>query len=85
MATVTRNSAGYEFVGLSSAGMRLVNEFQRYHPQLCVPSHVPNYRFIRHGSLEQNLELGKLVAEVRRLDPHRNPSRLKDESESAMR
>ena len=69
MATVTRNSAGFEFVGLSSVGMHLVNEFQRYHPELCVPSQNPNYRFIRHGSLEQNVELGKLIADVRARDP----------------
>jgi hypothetical protein len=69
MATVTRNSAGVEFVGLSSVGMHLVNEFQRYHPELCVPSQTPSYRFIRHGSLEQNVELGKLVADVRARDP----------------
>jgi len=69
MAKVTKVSTGYEFAGLSAIGMRLVNEFQRYHPELCMPSPNPSYRFIRQGSLEQNLELGKLVADVRAQDP----------------
>jgi hypothetical protein len=69
MAKVTQVSRGYEFTGLTAVGMRLVNEFQRYHPELCMPSSEPSYRFIRHGSLEQNVELGKLVADVRAADP----------------
>jgi hypothetical protein len=77
MAKVTKNSGGYEFAGLSAIGMRLVNEFQRYHPELCMPSSEPSYRFIRHGSLEQNLELGKLVAGVRARDPEPGPLKFK--------
>ena len=69
MAKVSRVPNGYEFSGLSGIGMRLVNEFQRCHPELCVPTTNPSYRFIHLGLLEQNVELGKLVAEVRRLDP----------------
>ena len=69
MAKVTENSAGYEFAGLSTVGMRLVNEFQRYHPELCTPSSNPSYRYIRLGSSEQNVPLGKLVADVRARDP----------------
>jgi hypothetical protein len=73
MAKVTKNSGGYEFAGLSAIGVRLVNEFQRYHPELCMPSSDMSYRFIRQGSLEQNLELGKLVAKVRAEDPEPTP------------
>jgi hypothetical protein len=69
MAKVTKNLGGYEFTGLSAVGMRLVNEFQRYHPALCMPSSDPSYRFIRQGSVEQNLVLGKLVADVIARDP----------------
>jgi hypothetical protein len=73
MAKVIRCASGYEFTGLSAVGMRLVNEFQRYHSELCIPSSDPSYRFIHHGSIEQNLELGKLVAEVRARDPETPP------------
>jgi len=73
MAKVTKNSGGYEFTGLSAVGMRLVNEFQRYHPELCLPSSEPSYRFIRQGSVEQKLALGKLVADVRARDPEITP------------
>jgi hypothetical protein len=69
MAKVTRRSTGYEFAGLSAVGMRLVNEFQRRHSLLCEPSSQPDFRFIRLGSLEQNLLLGELVAKVRAEDP----------------
>lgn len=69
MAKVTKNSAGYEFASLSAVGMRLVNEFQRHHPQLCEPSSHPDYRFVRLGSPEQNILLGMLVAKVRAEDP----------------
>lgn len=74
MAKVTKNSSGYEFVGLSVVGMRLVNEFQRNHPLLCVPSSHPDYRFIRLGSPGQNLLLGKLAADIRARDPERKPT-----------
>jgi len=46
MAKVIKRSDGYEFVGLSTAGMRIVNEFQRQHPSLCEPTSEPDYRFI---------------------------------------
>jgi hypothetical protein len=69
MAKVTKNSGGYEFTGLSAIGMRLVNEFQRNHPELCMPSSEPSYRFIRQGSPEQNVLLGDLIADVRARDP----------------
>jgi hypothetical protein len=69
MAKVTRRSTGYEFAGLSAVGMRLVNEFQRRHSVLCEPCSQPDFRFIRLGSLEQNLRLGELVAKVRAEDP----------------
>ena len=69
MANVTKASGGYEFASLSAVGMRLVNEFQRYHPQLCEPSSQPSYRYVRLGSPEQNLLLEKLIADVRARDP----------------
>jgi hypothetical protein len=79
MARVTKRSDGYEFSNLSGVGMRLVNNFQRQHPELCLPSSEPSYRFIRQGSLEQNLLLGRLVADVREhdLDTARSASSLK--------
>ena len=77
MAKVTKNSGGHEFTGLSAVGMRLVNEFQRYHPELCMPSSNPSYRFIRLGSPEQNVLLGKLVADVRARDPEPTPQTFK--------
>ena len=49
MAKVIKRSNGYEFVGLSTVGMRMVNEFQRQHPSLCEPTSEPDYRFIRQG------------------------------------
>jgi hypothetical protein len=64
MAKVTKRSTGYEFAGLSGVGMRLVNEFQRHHSLLCVPSSQPDFRFIRLGSPEQNRLLGELIARV---------------------
>jgi hypothetical protein len=73
MAKVIKTSGGYEFSGLSRIGMRLVNEFQRYHPELCMPSSNPVYRFIHLGSTEQNVLLGKLAADVRARDPEITP------------
>ncbi len=81
MAKMTKNSGGYEFTGLSAVGMRLVNEFQRYHPELCMPSSDPSYRFIRQGSVEQNLALGHLVADVRARDPEPPPTTFKKRPE----
>ena len=69
MAKVTRVPNGYEFSGLSGIGMRLVNEFQRRYPVLCVPSSEPHHRVIHLGSPVQNLLLEKLVADVRTQDP----------------
>ena len=69
MAKVSKISNGYEFAGLSTVGMQLVHEFQRHHPLLCVPSSLPDYRFIRLGSPEQNRLLGKLIARVIVEDP----------------
>jgi hypothetical protein len=69
MSTVLPSGNGYEFALLSTAGMRLVNEFQRVHPELCLPSSEPSYRYIRRGSPEQNVLLEKLAAEVRARDP----------------
>jgi hypothetical protein len=69
MARVVRVPGGYEFIGLSLTGMRLVNEFQRHFPLLCAPSGIPDFRFIRCGSAEQNVELGKLIADVLERDP----------------
>ncbi len=69
MARVTKMSTGYAFAGLSEVGMRLVNEFQRHHPLLCVPSSHPEFRFIHLGSPEQNHLLGDLIARVRVEDP----------------
>jgi hypothetical protein len=65
MANVTKTSTGYIFERLNADGMKLVNEFQRRHPQLCEPSSDPTFRFIRCGSLEDNLALGELIAKVR--------------------
>jgi hypothetical protein len=69
MAKVTRWPTGYEFAGMSEIGLRLVNEFQQRHSLLCEPSSQPDFRFIRLGSLQQNLLLGELVAKVRAEDP----------------
>lgn len=69
MAKVTKTSGGYEFTGLSTVGMRLVNEFQRHYPELCTPTLEPSHRFVRQGYLEQNFKLGRLVADVRARDP----------------
>ena len=77
MAKVTENSGGYEFSGLSAVGMRLVNEFQRHHSELCMPSEVPSYRYIRRGSPKQTLLLEKLVADVRARDPEPTPATFK--------
>jgi hypothetical protein len=68
MAKVTRRSTGYEFAGMSAVALRLVNEFQQRHSLLCEPSSQPDFRFIRLGSLQQNLLLGELVANVRAED-----------------
>jgi hypothetical protein len=65
MANVMKTSTGYIFECLNAAGMKLVNEFQRQHPQICEPSSEPTFRFIRCGSAEDNLALGELIAEVR--------------------
>ena len=73
MARVIKLSTGYEFSGLSASGMRLVNEFQRNHPQLCTPSPEPTYRFIRYGSSQQNLQLEKLAADVETRDADVKP------------
>lgn len=54
MAKVIKRSNGYEFVGLSTVGMQIVNEFQRQHPSLCEPTSEPDYRFIREGSREES-------------------------------
>jgi hypothetical protein len=77
VAKVSKNSAGYEFAGLSAVGMRLVNELQRCHPELCTPSSNPSYRYIRLGSPEQNVLLEKLVADVRARDPDVTPPTFK--------
>jgi hypothetical protein len=69
MATVLKSGRGYEFAALSTIGRRLVNEFQRAHPELCVPSSEPSYRYIREGSEEQNLLIEKLVSDVQARDP----------------
>ena len=76
MAKVIKRSKGYEFVGLSPIGMRLVNEFQRQHPTLCEPTSEPDYRFIRQGSSEEIAELGRLVVQVLANDPDRPPQTL---------
>jgi hypothetical protein len=73
MAKVARVSNGYEFSGMSRIGMRLVNEFQRYHPELCKPSSDPSYRYVHLGAAEQNLLLEQLVADVRARDPETPP------------
>ena len=69
MAVVIKMSNGYEFAGLSTAGMRLVNEFQRHHPLQCEPSSRPDIRFIHLGSPEQNHLLGDLIARVKIEEP----------------
>lgn len=69
MSSVIKTATGYEFTGLSTTGKRLVNEFQRSNPELCLPTSDPAYRFIRLGTPEQNMRLGKLIAEVRSQDP----------------
>ena len=53
--------------------MRLVNEFQRQHPLLCVPSEEPDHRFIHLGSPGQTLLLEELVVAVRARDPDPKP------------
>ena len=69
MANVTKTSTGYIFERLNAAGMKLVNEFQRHHPDLCEPSSEPTFRFIRRGgSAEDNHALGELIAMVRARD-----------------
>jgi hypothetical protein len=73
MAKVTKTSRGYEFTDLSAVGMRLVNEFQRHHPQLCEPTSQPRYRYILLGSLEHNVLLEKLAADVNARDPETEP------------
>jgi len=77
MATVTKTPRGYEFAGLSLVGMRLVNEFQRHHPELCEPTLQPQYRYVRLGSPEQNLLLERLVFEVTVRDPEQIPPTVK--------
>ena len=74
MAKVIRVCEGYQFSNLHVAGMRLVNEFQRRFPFLCAPSQDPQYRLVHMGSPIENLELDRLVAEVRRLDPDTPPN-----------
>jgi hypothetical protein len=69
MARVFRHPEGYQFVHLTKIGMQLVNEFQRHHPRLCMPTPEPETRFIRFGSAEQTLQLGMLVTEVLARDP----------------
>ena len=69
---------GKPFISFRSAikleeEMRLVNEFQRHHPPLCKPSQQPDFRFIRVGSQEQNLQLEKLIADVLTLDCETQP------------
>ena len=76
MAKVIKRSNGYEFVGLSRIGMQIVNEFQRQHPSLCEPTSEPEYRFIRHGSSEENIQLGRLAVRVLANDPDRPPETL---------
>ena len=73
MAKVFRVSGGYEFTALSAVGMRLVNEFQRHYPHMCQPSQQPDFRFIRLGSDEENLHLGRLISDVRAHDPEHQP------------
>ena len=68
MGQVNRVGVGYEFVELSTIGKRLVNEFQRHHPHLCLPSPDPSYRYVRRGSPEENVQLGKLIGQIRALD-----------------
>jgi hypothetical protein len=69
MARIIKTPGGFQFLGLSPAGRRLVNEFQRRFPLLCNPSHAPEFRLIRLGSPAQNLELQKLIKEVLTRDP----------------
>ena len=69
MAKVIKRANGYEFVGLTTVGMRIVNEFQRQHPSLCEPTSEPDYRFIREGSPEERVQLGRLVVQVLANDP----------------
>lgn len=78
MAKVYKTAGGYQFAGLSTTGMRLVNEFQRHYPHLCEPTQEPNLRFVRLGSPEQNLKLGKLIADVRAHDPEPHFQQLRD-------
>jgi len=76
MAKVIKRSNGYEFVGLSKIGMRLVNKFQRKHPSLCEPTSEPTCRFIREGSKEESIQLGRLAVQVLANDPDRPPQAL---------
>ena len=69
MARVTKRSNGYDFAGLSGIGLRLVSEFQRHHPLLCVPSSHSDFIFIRLGYPQQNRLLAQLIAKVRIEDP----------------
>jgi hypothetical protein len=69
MARVFKGRDGYEFINLGRAGMSLVNEFQRHYPRICAPTQEPDFRFIRFGSHEENLQLEKLVADVLERDP----------------
>ena len=73
MAKVIKRSNGYEFVGLSRVGMRIVNEFQRQHPSLCEPTSEPDYRFIREGSSEESGQLERLAVQVLAHDPDKPP------------
>jgi hypothetical protein len=69
MGQVNTAGAGYEFLELSAVGKRLVNEFQRHYSHLCLPSPDPSYRYIRRGSPEENVQLGRLIGQIRALDP----------------
>ena len=82
MAKVIKRSNGYEFVGLSTIGMRIVNEFQKQHPSLCESASKPDYRFIREGSPDESVQLGRLVVQVLANDPDRPPQMLTMSSQS---
>ena len=56
--------------------MRIVNEFQKKHPQLCEPTSEPDYRFICEGSPEESVQLERLVVKVLTKDPDRPPQTL---------
>jgi hypothetical protein len=76
MAKVIKKANGYEFVGLTTVGMRIVNEFQRKHPSLCEPTSEPDYRFIREGTPKECAQLERLVVQVLANDPDRPPQSL---------